>query len=111
MSKNTDSAQYQQLEGVLSAAFNQASAGKGKERHAEEGEPFEKQQICEIARRLKGHPAAGPLFQAVKKIYESGRLPGQRGIDELLGAIVYISAAVILMEEEKNKQEAIENGR
>jgi len=91
----TDTA-YASLQHVLDNAFRQASEGKGKERHAEEGEPFEKQQIVEIGRRLQGNPAAGPLFQAVKKIYESGRLDDEKGIHELYGAINYIAAAIIL---------------
>jgi hypothetical protein len=63
--------EYVVLMDVLQEALNQASEGKGKERHAKEGEAFEDQPICEIARRLDG----GPLYQAVKKIYESKRLP------------------------------------
>lgn len=89
-------AAYESLKQVLNNALSQASEGKGKERHAEEGEPFEKQQIVEIGRRLQGNPAAGPLFQAVKKIYESGRLDDGRGIHELYGAINYIAAAILL---------------
>lgn len=89
-------AAYESLKQVLNNALSQASEGKGKERHAEEGEPFEKQQIVEIGRRLQGNPAAGPLFQAVKKIYESGRLDDEKGIHELYGAINYIAAAIIL---------------
>ena len=69
-------------------------------RHALDGERFEDQQICEIGRRLKGNPAAGPLFQAVKKVYESGRLGGEAGVRELLGAVNYISAGIILMRED-----------
>lgn len=87
---------YASLRHVLDKAFSQASEGKGKERHAEEGEPFEKQQIVEIGKRLQGNAAAGPLFQAVKKIYESGRLDDEKGIHELYGAINYIAAAIIL---------------
>ena len=90
---------YENLERVLSSAYSQAARGKGKERHAEEDEPFEKQQICEIGRRLQGNPSAGPLFQAVKKIYESGRLPKERAIAELYGAINYIAAGIIIQEE------------
>lgn len=90
---------YQMLETILVEAKSQACDGKGKERHAVDGEAFEKQQICEIGRRLKGNPAAGPLFQAVKKIYESGRLGGEAGVRELLGAINYIAAGIVLTRE------------
>lgn len=92
---NTDE-QYKALRSVLECAFEQASNGKGKERHADNVEYFQNQQICEIGRRLEGNLAAGPLFQAVKKIYESGRLDKNGAIAELLGAINYIAAAIIL---------------
>ena len=87
---------YFSLSAVFEEAFQQASNGKGKERHASEGEAFEDQPICEMARRL-GH--SGPLYQAVKKIYESQRLEGERGVRELLGAINYIAAAIIVRRE------------
>jgi hypothetical protein len=35
----------------------------------------------------------------VKKVYESQRLGGERGVAELLGALNYIAAAVIVMRE------------
>lgn len=96
---------YWKLEEVLDSAVTQASHGKGKERHANDDENFEDQQICEVTRRLSNHVAGGPLFQAVKKCYESGRLPLDRGIVELRGAINYIAAAIIVMEEEMQKKE------
>ena len=47
------------------------------------------------------HQAAdgGPLYQAVKKIYESQGLEGEKGVHELLGAINYIAAAIIVRRE------------
>ena len=98
-SSGTPPSGYESLERVLADAVAQASSGKGKARHAVEGEPFEKQQICEIARRLKGHPAASVLFQVVKKVYESGRLDKDAAIAELRGAVNYLGAALIVMEE------------
>ena len=89
---------YDKLRSVFAGAINQASEDKGAIRHGS-GEPFEKQQICEISRRLAGHKCAGPLFQAVKKIYESGRLDKKAAIAELHGALNYIAAAIILLEE------------
>lgn len=91
---------YEHLNRVLTDAFRQAASGKGKERHALDAEPFEKQQICEIGHRLQGNKAAGPLFQSVKKIYESGRLPADRAIAELYGAINYAAAAILILEAE-----------
>lgn len=92
--------EYDSLQRVLKEAVIQAAEGKGKERHAEDGEPFHLQPICEMARRLG---VAGPLYQAVKKIYESQRLPKERGIAELLGAVNYIAAAIIVRREQDNE--------
>ena len=90
---------YDSLYKVLLSAYNQASNGKGKERHQlNDDEPFENQKICEIARRLSVDYNLG---QAVKKIYESKRLTDQRDIAELYGAINYIAAAIIVKQEEK----------
>jgi len=98
--------QYNTLATVLSMAFDQASVGKGKVRHAD-NEPFDKQIICEVSRRLQNHPTAAPLFQAVKKIYESGRLNPPAAIHELLGAINYTAAAIILLKEKfENEQQS-----
>ena len=87
---------YASLQQVLHEALLQASEGKGKERHAGDGEHFESQPICEIAKRV----GLGFLLgQAVKKIYESGRLPDPQGVHELLGAINYLAAAIIVRRE------------
>lgn len=91
---------YESLQKVLNSALDQASCGKGNARHAYGDEPFEKQVICEICRRLSNEKTAGALFQAVKKIYESGRLEKEAAINELYGAINYIAAAIILLKEE-----------
>jgi hypothetical protein len=80
----------------MQSALEQASKGKGRERHASEGEAYEDQIICEVARRVG---LGYPLGQAVKKIYESQRLGGDAGVQELLGALNYIAAAVIVMRE------------
>ena len=89
---------YDSLYKVLLSAYNQASNGKGKERHQlNDDEPFENQKICEIARRLSIDYNLG---QAVKKIYESKRLTDERDIAELYGAINYIAAAIIVKQEE-----------
>ena len=90
---------YDRLYKVLMLALEQASEGKGSERHAN-GEAFEKQKICEISRRLGSNDYN--LGQAVKKIYESKRLPKERAIAELLGAINYIAAGIIILEESED---------
>jgi len=88
--------EYISLGLVMQSALEQASKGKGRERHASEGEAYEDQIICEVARRVG---LGYPLGQAVKKIYESQRIGGERGVAELLGALNYIAAAVIVMRE------------
>jgi len=88
--------EYGLLEDAYRCAVAQAAHGKGKVRHAEDGEPFERQIICEVARRVG---LGYPLGQAVKKIYESQRLGGTAGLDELLGAMNYLAAAFIVMSE------------
>ena len=90
---------YIELRRVLEMAYDQAAKGKGYERHSFE-EPFEDQKICEITRRVgMGYP----LGQAIKKCIESERLTTREGVDELLGAINYIAAAVIVMQESECK--------
>ena len=87
---------YASLTSVLVRAYEQAASGKGAERHAN-GEPFEQQPICAI-NRLHGS-IDGALFQVAKKAHESRRLPRDRAVSELLGAINYLAACVILVEE------------
>ena len=90
---------YAPLWRVLDAAYEQAANGKGKERHAND-KPFTAQPIMEIARMV------GPgyqLGQAMKKSQEAGGMiqRGQpdRAKAELLGAINYLAACVLLIEE------------
>lgn len=85
---------YETLALVLQRAFIQAAHGKGKERHAN-GEPFTHQVMQDGARRFG---VGALLFQAFKKSEESQRLPLDRGVNELLGAIVYLAGAVIARE-------------
>lgn len=89
---------YDSLRDVLARAYIQAASGKGKERHAN-GDNFEDQPIITISKLLNSND--GPLFQAMKKIQESKRLERDRAINELLGAINYIAAAIIYLEQEK----------
>ena len=98
---------YESLCEVLGEAVEQASKGKGKERHASEGEAYENQIICEVARRVG---LGYPLGQAVKKIYESQRIGGERGVAELLGALNYVAAAVIVMKEKAGERSAPKDG-
>jgi hypothetical protein len=86
---------YESLARVLARAFQQAAHGKGAERHAQDGEPFDAQVMQDMARRF----GVGSLLgQAFKKSEESQRLPQGAAIRELLGAINYLAGAVIAME-------------
>lgn len=81
---------YEKLQETLDKAFVQASKGKGKERHGDD-KPFEEQPIFWIEDHFKSFQ----LGQAVKKIHESQRLPTERAIAELQGAIIFLSAQII----------------
>lgn len=91
---------YELLADVLVRAYEQSSAGKGKERHAT-GLPFHEQPIV---RGAKDYGPGGPLFQVGKKSREAFGMI-QRGqndaaVRELLGAIVYAAAAIVALEDE-----------
>lgn len=90
---------YTELERVLSEAVAQAAAGKGFERHATRGERFEHQQIVQFGRWLGN--TGFQVGQACKKALESHRLPREKAKSELLGAINYLAAAVLLVEEQE----------
>ena len=87
---------YDSLMQVLKEATLQAAEGKGKYRHAVGDTPFSEQPICLISRQVGLGFALG---QAIKKIIESQRLEGEHGVKELLGAINYIAAAIIVRRE------------
>lgn len=86
---------YEALADVMQRAYNQAALGKGKERHSQVGEPFDKQVMQDGAKRFG---VGALLFQAYKKSEESQRLPLDRAVNELLGAMVYLAGAVIRLE-------------
>lgn len=86
---------YDSLRHVLALALEQASSGKGKERHAVAHRSFDRQPIMEIGHMVGSGFALG---QAIKKAQESTRLPPDRAKAELLGAINYLAAAYLLLE-------------
>lgn len=89
--------EYTELERVLMAALSQAQDGKGAERHARPGERFEDQQIVKVGEWLGN--TGFQVGQGVKKAIESTRLPtAERRIKELLGAINFLAAAVLIEE-------------
>lgn len=85
---------YADLIDVLERAAMQAAEGKGRERHANDL-PFADQPMQQLIRLF------GPGFalgQAAKKSQEAMRLPHDRAIAELLGAICYTAGAVVALE-------------
>lgn len=84
---------YEGLFTTLYAAFEQAAHGKGHERHASDGVPFEEQSAQQICNLLG--TADGMAHQAIKKINEARGLPHARMIAELHGAIIYIAGMII----------------
>lgn len=89
-----DAEGYESLHSVLRRAFIQASHGKGKERHAQ-NLPFDNQPM---QRLIDLYGVGFALGQAAKKAQESQRLPHDKAVAELLGAINYLAGAVIAME-------------
>lgn len=90
---------YEHLAATLQEALDQSQAGKGKERHAR-GRTFDRQPIMEIGRMVGvGYPTG----QASKKIQEAvgmfNRDEADRAVNELLGAIIYSAAAILLIRE------------
>lgn len=92
---------YAELSHILDAAFEQAAAGKGKERHAN-GQRFTDQPIMTIGRR---RGIGFPLGQVEKKTDEAhgmfSRGEHDKAEAELLGAINYLAAAILLIREHK----------
>lgn len=92
---------YRSLEQVLQMALEQASRGKGRERHAN-GQPFEEQRMQTISDLLRS--SRGMAFQTIKKVTEALDMEEpERRIHELLGAIVYIAGIVV--REQRDLQE------
>jgi hypothetical protein len=88
---------YFELGRVLGLAFEQASGGKGAQRHGQ-GKPFDRQPMLEISRMLNGSPI-GCMYQAIKKTQEASRMDTAAAQRELLGAINYLAGAYLLLEE------------
>ena len=86
---------YELLRNVFTRAFDQASQGKGKERHESDDLPFHEQQM-QTGAKIFG--VGSLLYQAFKKTNESQRLPLNHAVNEMLGAIVYIAGAIIRRE-------------
>ncbi len=92
---------YAPLKRVLMTAYNQAAVGKGRERHANSND-FLNQDIMAIAR---AHGIGFQTGQAEKKVREAhgmiDRTELRAAKAELLGAINYLAAAYLLIEEKE----------
>jgi hypothetical protein len=88
---------YASLRSILDEAYAQASAGKGKERHAND-RPFDEQPIHMIGEMVGIGFNAG---QAMKKAQEAvgmhARGETDKAVHEMLGVIVYAAATINLM--------------
>ena len=91
---------YEPLRDVLRRALDQAQHGKGVERHAAGNQPFVEQSIMSITRMVG---LGFPLGQAQKKAQEATRMDRDAAVRELLGAINYLAAAVLYLEEVEKK--------
>jgi hypothetical protein len=91
---------YESLRRVLEAAYDQASMGKGKERHAGDGLAFIDQPMQAVSKLL--NTSDGLAFQAIKKVTEQqGMKTFEQKERELLGAIVYIAGIIIFEQNRK----------
>lgn len=98
MVKKVDVAkEYITLFDVLLEAYDRASSGKGKERHATD-DYFMDQPIVTEGRALGISPH---IFQIRKKALEVMRMSPDAARRELLDIIVYAAAAFLITEETK----------
>lgn len=88
--------QYAPLVAVFALALEQASSGKGAQRHGQ-GKPFDRQPMMEISRMIGG--PAGCFYQAMKKTQEASRMEPGAAKREILGAINYLAGAYLLLDE------------
>ena len=86
---------YHDLFDVLRDALDQAQNGKGEERHGN-GLSFTDQPALTVTRAVG---LGFPLGQAMKKIQECQRMDTDAAKRELLGAINYLAAAVLFLDE------------
>jgi hypothetical protein len=104
LTENTKlSGDYDELERVLKSAFGQAAFGKGKKRHGN-GLTFTNQPIMQIARMVG---IGGHSYQIMKKAQEATNMTlrgdHDAAIAEFYGVINYAAAAILLIEEKKEK--------
>lgn len=95
---------YDSLHRVLREAFDQASTGKGRERHANDL-AFDDQPMQKLIDLYGVGFAHG---QAAKKMQEAQGMLGRGEIDkaihEVLGAIIYAAGAIISMKKQQQEK-------
>jgi len=93
--------EYDMLHDILHEALVQAACGKGRDRHAAQGERFEEQRMQTISHLLRTE--RGMAFQAIKKLTEGLDLEDINAQKrELLGAINYIAGIIIYLESQND---------
>jgi hypothetical protein len=93
---------YEPLANVLMAALDQSQYGKGKQCHAN-NLPFLQQPIMTRAREVG---EGGLAFQSMKKILEAFNCKEHsRAVEDMLGAIVYVAAQVLLRYEQGHRED------
>lgn len=102
---------YDDLERVLTLAYDQSARGKGAERHAKK-RPLQDQPISTIPEMLGAREGLGGLtYQVIKKTQESVGMANRGNTAaakaELLGAIVYAAAAYLHIERFEDDIDAI----
>jgi len=86
--------QYETLQNVLDRAYQQAATGKGNERHGN-NLCFEQQPMQKL---IDIYGVGFAMGQAAKKSQEAMRLPKDKAVHELLGAINYLAGVVVWLE-------------
>ena len=91
---------YSTLHTVLQLAYDRASKGKGKERHAN-NQPFDQQVMARANRATNGGFSYG---QIMKKIEEIPNLKSDsERVNEMLDIIVYAAGYVLVKLEKKDE--------
>lgn len=86
---------FSPLRHQLMRAYKMVAEGKGQQRHGA-GRAWNDQPIITISRTVG---EGFPIGQAMKKLEESTRMVPEAAVNELLGSIGYIAAAVQIIEE------------
>jgi hypothetical protein len=92
---------YDELLSVLKEAYEQASIGKGRERHAHGDKAFTDQQILTGQRKYGMGFALGQADKKMEEAFHMSNWASARR--DLLGVLVYVSAAILYGDEVNQK--------